>query len=243
MKSSRYVPGALLALVSSLVAAQLGAQAQTSGPYRNRALSIDAPELAKRLREHRDPGPALHVLRQEAGPRPQHELDAIADTVTQIALTLPGDDFAAIMTRRTAVRVLRFAGERRDSVSHPDPRTRDGVEYAGAAGRLLLILETAPNPKTRHDALVALPDVLPQGELLGVLRKVAISQEPMAVTAIALLHRQTGPAGIEVLRELDREGLVTGIGAREYLERFALPRRWSGPDFPSGVDSQPPGRP
>lgn len=184
-----------------------------------------AADIAELLRSHASAGLVAWVLTQAYVTAPRSRLDSIADTLTHIAITFPGDDAKAARTRRAAEHALSLAGSGRIGVDSGGKV----VPYAGAASRLMRIVQNAQDPGIRARALTSMLLLPDTAQRLPTLRKVATSRNGVAVTAVEILNLTSGPEGLEVLRELRRKGLVTEPNARRYLDRAASARGWMAP--------------
>lgn len=205
MRRSIQVIPLLAAVITGVAGAELHAQHPRRDP--------DAAEIAALLRTKGYAGEALEILTQVGGPRPRQTLDAIADTLAEIAISHPGNDIEDVQIRGTAVSTLMHAG-----------MGNGGIPYPGAAERLLRIVETAP--RNGGGALYA-PTLIPnKAQALQFMRRVAISDSKLAYAAVGHLARNMGPEGLAVLRELHRQGLVSEPLARRDLAAVAKYHGW-----------------
>jgi hypothetical protein len=171
----------------------------------------DAVRIAASMRSRGESGAALAILTQTRGPRSKQDLDAVADTLTEIAASLPGDDVTAVRTRNAARQTILLAGI-----------GKSGTPYPGAAARLLQIAERSNS----GGALWGLTQLPNKTESLGYLRKVATSDSKIAYAAVGHLARDTGPEGLAILRDLYRRGLITEPRARDEAATAAHVHGW-----------------
>lgn len=176
-------------------------------PARTRSVG----EIATRSRQG-NTGAAIRALRQQDGPHPRHELDAIADTLAAIAISYPGEDLASARIRDAARSALVLASVGRQG----------GTPYDGVADRLFRIAVQGND----GGALSALTRLRDRAQSRALLRSVAVSQHKLAFAAVDYVARRTGPEGLAVARELYREKLVTEQYAREVLARVASYHQW-----------------
>jgi len=174
----------------------------------------DAAEVAMLLRTVGHGGQTGRVLAQIDGPQPKEKLDAFADSLTEVALSLQGDDFETVKARRSAVGALHLAGI-----------GEGGTPYQGAAERLLRLALGLPS----GGALGALTQLPNRGQALQFMRQVAISQHRLATPAVGHLGRDMGSEGLAMLRQLHRQGLVTQEWAPRELAGIAQYHGWQEP--------------
>ena len=184
-----------------------------------------AADVAELLRTHADAGLVAWVLTQAYAPVPRARLDSIADTLAHIAITFPDENPRAAITRREAEQALSLAGSGRIGVDSGGKV----IPYAGAASRLMRIVENAQDPGIRARAVTSMMLLPDTTQRLPILRKIATSRNGVAITALEILNLKSGPEGLEVLRELHRKGLVAEPRARDYLDRAASARGWMAP--------------
>lgn len=180
-----------------------------------------AADVARSLRTRASPGFARVVLTQALGARERHVMDEIADTLVAIALT-PGTDELIYSVRSEAVSALTEAGVGYTGISDQIY----AVPYAGAVSRLVRLARAAQDMGLRAAALVGLLAQPDRQASLQLVRSFAISQDPLAETAVVLLGNDAGPEGLAVARELHRSGSVTHPYARSALDGIARYHRW-----------------
>ncbi len=113
-----------------------------------------------------------------------------------------------------AINILALAGQ-----------AARGTPYQGAPIRLLQIAESdSPNTPEALHALLRMPN---RSQALLLLRTAAMSLKPRtAWGAVSILGRETGVEGLEVLRQLYLQGLVTQEWARREMDQIAKYHRW-----------------
>lgn len=181
-----------------------------------------AAEIAALLRTHGTYGAAVSTLTQARSPQPRQMMDEIADTLLALAISFPGTDARAASTRGAAQSAIILAGMGSSGLVGADRAT----PYRGAATRLMQMAESAEDVGIRAAALWGLTQLPNPGESLPFLRRIAISQSPVAYRAVTLLARETGPEGQAIARELYRASTVTEPAAKEILDRVATGYQW-----------------
>lgn len=182
----------------------------------------NAIEVSALLRNSGHYGGAVSVLTQARAAEPKQTMDDIADSLVAIAIGFPGRDLRGARTRGAALRALLLAGIGSSGVVGID----HGVPYAGAEERLRRISETAEDTGIRAGALFALTKLPDKAKLLSFLRRVAMSQNPVAHEAVTLLAEETGPDGQSVARQLYLNGAVAQPLAKTMLARAAFAHGW-----------------
>lgn len=172
-----------------------------------------AAEIALLLRTKGMSGGALKILMQEHGPQPKGKLDAIADTLTEIAISYPGDSIRSVNVRYEALQTLAASGRR-----------LRGIPYTGAAERLAQIALSGSS--VRGGALYALTLIVDRGRALQLLRQVATSRNAIAYAAVGHLARDMGAEGLALARQLYLQDSAREPNAREELERMARYYKW-----------------
>lgn len=180
-----------------------------------------AADVARSLRTRASRGFALVVLTQALGSRPRHVMDEIADTLLAIAMT-PGTDPLIYSARSEAVNALTEAGVGYTGISGQTY----AIPYSGAVTRLVRIAQATQDMGLRAAALVGLLAQPDRQMSLQRVRSFAVSQDPLAETAVVLLGNEAGPEGLAIARELHRSGIVTQPYARTALDGIARYHRW-----------------
>jgi len=177
--------------------------------------------VAARLRSDGNNWEALQILKQAWGPHAPSELDAVADTLVAIAVTMASrvhSDPADVRARKlqaasSAVETLRLAGI-----------GPGAARYIGSPPRLLRIAESGA--WTAPAALLALTSQPDTNQTLRFLRQISMQDTYAAPTAVFLLAADMGVEGIDTLRGLYRAGLVVHPLARRQLDAIAAQNRW-----------------
>ena len=172
-----------------------------------------AAEISRLLRTKGISGRALQLLRQEHGSQPRNKLDAIADSLTSIAIYYPGDSVRHMRVRIEALDVLAASG-----------KAGRGIPYQGATSHLLQI--ALSESQLRAGAVFALTQIANQGLALQSLRQVAVSRAGAAYVAIGHLARDMGPQGLAIARQIYLQDSVREPRARQDLEGLARYYGW-----------------
>lgn len=178
-------------------------------------LPRNAAGIASLLRSSGHAGPAVRILTKVEGGHPEEALDAIADSVAAIAISLSGDDPQTVRTRHHATYVLLTAG-----------LGRGGTPFRGAAARLFRIAEEASDIGDRGAALRAISLLPDKREAHQLLARVATSGSSVASTAVHILANDLGADGLAVVRELYRQRRVREPHAARELARVAEYYGW-----------------
>jgi hypothetical protein len=160
---------------------------------------------------------AMRLLSQTGGPRSAVALDALADSLVAVALEPVGaGDVRLQAFRGSAISALGEAGS---------PRAK--VPYRGAGERLFRIAQSADDPGMRGVAIFRIGGLADTPTALRLLRRIAVSDNAVAVSAIHRLSGEVlGQGGLAVLRELFTSGAVTQESARNQLEWLARKYGW-----------------
>jgi len=220
MRSSSFLIVGATSLALSTQACAIHAQSVT-----NQRID-DVRDVARTLRAHGHAGYAVRVLTQTTGAQPREKLDAIADTLVSIAIAFPGADLRGARTRAAALSALLRAGARYPVSESGGKPGHQRVPYSGAAERLQVIAENAPDPGIAATALLSLPEMMNRAQLLPYLRRLAMSQNRVVPSVLIALDQETGAEGVAILHDLFRKRLVTQPQAQELLVRLAAARGW-----------------
>jgi hypothetical protein len=182
-----------------------------AGQSQARRLDTDAAEVARSLRTSGDPGLALQVLTQQYGSVSPSKLNAIADSLVEIAMHFPGDSIKHVLTRQAALITLVDAS-----------RGSRGVAYAGGPERLLRLVQEGRS----GGALWGITQIPNKVQALQMIRGLATSQNPMAHEAVRALANDLGAAGLEALRDLYRGNAITQREARQLASIIAANLKW-----------------
>jgi hypothetical protein len=183
-----------------------------------------AAELAAGLRKQAEQGRIDHrvlfTLVQLYGPHPAEELEALADSLAAVGIDLavrPGPHGYTI--GRLAANALTTAATWRSAA--PDER---GVAFPGAADRAVEVAYRLPGGDVGILNLVR--PVIGDERWVAHLRRFTSDLYPGA--ALAVVHLQAdAPQGLEVLRDLCEDGLVTEPRARWRLREIAKSMGWA----------------
>jgi hypothetical protein len=178
----------------------------------------DAVRIAAAIRSTGNLSAAKLLLRDVDKSRSAASRDIVADSIVSIVLSTDekSPNYGAAGNALTTL-ILAGAGPR---------WAAKGTPYAGAAARLLRIAESSASIARRGTAVFGLAQMADTVTARAMLRSIAISNNPVAGSAIGFLHTSMGPAGIEVLHELYRDSLVTERSARSDLALLARKYSW-----------------
>ena len=154
---------------------------------------------------------ALMVLTQYRGTESRKKLDALADSLTAIAISETRGDVESVETHFRVVEVLARAGE-----------GRVGIAYPGAAERLLRIAQ-ATGSGGALSSLTRMPD---RAQAIQLVRRVAYTETMLGSTAVGHLARDMGPEGLAAARELHEHNFLVGTPARCQLAILASYHGW-----------------
>jgi hypothetical protein len=179
-----------------------------------------------------DESSAAAFLSQEGRARSSRELDAFADSLVAIAISLREGDPVAMYRAASAASMALLASALR---GHLDERTRSLAElgfgppvpYARAYESLVRIVEGSDEPGTKGGGLrllIQLPNV---GRAIQYLAEVAAGPDRVtAYEAVYLLGYQTGQMGLARLRRLYNTDAVVEPVARELINSTAIRLGW-----------------
>lgn len=206
-------------LVLSLLAGISELVAQTRPRQHIRDSDTTLATIATNFRTRGGDFYARDILTQRLGPESRQKMDALADSLTAIAVEYePGD----------GVEKLRIASAAAYHIARAAV-AKKGVPYTGAFERLVRIAEEAPDVGIRGQGLNGIAALPEKERSLAYLRRVATSTEmPQmnAYIAVELLSQEMGADGVALLEELSREGLVRDKWAADLLESIAYIRGW-----------------
>ena len=175
---------------------------------------VVAREIAKARRSGHT-GIATRILWQTDSVYSTATLDALADSLVAIVLETDSSEGARLL-RSSALSALSVSG-----------MSEGKVPYLGAGKRLFKIAQEAPRIGDRGEAIGAITSLANAAEVLALLRRIAVSDNPAAVGAVRnLWDMMPQKGGMEVLRELARSGAVTEPLARRELDRVARNHGW-----------------
>lgn len=188
-------------------------------------LAPRAQEVANRLRAQAERGRmdrnAVLALLQLSRSHPPEELEALADSIMTVGIDLAtqeGPDGYAIGT--IAANALITAATWR-----PDREDGQGIPYPPAADRVVELAYRLPGGDV--GVLNQVRSIIGDEQWVSHLRQFATSDlHPSASIAIINLQRDA-PGGIDILRELYEEDLVTEPRAQWRLQQLANARGWS----------------
>jgi hypothetical protein len=201
------MPTIALAVAALLTADVAGAAAQRPAEE-SRALAD--------VRLSGSPHRAVAILAQTVSAQPAELMLALSDSLVRIAASFREND--SIDSRRAAVAAVTAFGLAGSE--------RAGIPYAAALCRLVSIVEQSPSDGIRAAALSSMTQLVPQEPVIRFLRATAMSPDLLATVAVGLLARETGPAGVAVLRQLHAERAVVNNEARENLSAIARYHGW-----------------
>lgn len=170
------------------------------------------------LRQMGSSGLAVRILAQEDRIRPQHEVDAFADSLVAVAITYrTGGGESERRASLSAAQALLEASFPQRRLPFPRSlellgKIYDANEDAGFRGGVLSLITHFPN----------------RGPAIDFLARVATSPESIATAAIRHLAHDTGPPGRQRLRRLYEDDAVVHDVAREHLEGMAAAFGWQG---------------
>ena len=185
------------------------------------AQSSETPEkIASELRANdRLNGHALKLLTQTGRSYAQARLDLVADTLVAIAISSSAagrvsGDITAEQRAGNAIKILRRAGA-----------GEGGAPYVGASTKLMRVaLSGEPVSTAAALALSSLPN---RAQALVDLRRLASLNTYAAPTAVHVLAEDLAPAGLNLLRELYKNGLVTHPLAKARVDALARHYGWN----------------
>jgi len=212
--SSKSVYAALTIL--AFVANPRGGRAQDTLP-RSMAATV-----SHSLRTIGDDTRGQSFLTQANGSQSREQLDEVADTLTVIAIGLPGNSALTKSARVSAVTSLLLAGTAKTGIAS----RADGVPYEGAAERLRRIVESGRHEGVRSLALLHLNELDRSSRMLEYLRSHDMSEHAIAATAVEILLEKRGSEGRAVARELYRSAAVKQYTALRALQAAAHEGRW-----------------
>ncbi len=163
-------------------------------------------------------GLAMRLLQQSSASYPRATLDAIGDSLVALVLTSNRPSEEQRLLQSSALEALAISGS-----SHAK------VPYAGAGQRLYrLAMESEYH---RGGAIYLITILADSTEALSVLRRIAVSENAIALFAVAELgESMRNKGGLQVLRELSRTGEAKDSTARKEITR--LVRRFSAAKSP-----------
>lgn len=193
--------------------------------YTPGCLAPRAQEVANRLRAQAERGRMEHnavlALLQLSRSHPPEELQALADSIMAVGIDLAtqeGPDGYTIGTM--AANALITAATWR-----PDREGGRGIPYPPAADRVVEMAYRLPGGDVR--VLNRVRSIIGDEQWVSHLRQLATSDlTPGAARAVVELE-EDAPGGIDILRELYEEDLVTEPRARWRLQQLANARGWS----------------
>lgn len=183
-----------------------------------------ARELAAALRAQAEQGRMAHVLHallQLTRPYASAELEVLADSIMEIGIDLAtSQDLNGNAIGTVAANILITAATWRPSL---DAR-RAGLPYPPAVDRVVEMAYRLPGGDV--GILNQVRSIIGDEQWVAHLRQFATSDlTPGAAQAVVELE-EDAPGGIEVLRELHDQDLVTETVARWWLDEMAKCRGW-----------------
>ncbi|MEZ4588274.1 MAG: hypothetical protein R2909_17995 [Gemmatimonadales bacterium] len=156
----------------------------------------------------------MAILRRMIGDATDAELAAIADTLTEIAIGLPGDDSRSVQTRLTAMNTLVLAGA----------SDTEGTPYP-VADRLLRI--ALSRSSVRGGAVSGLTFLADRATAIRMVVRIATSEGNVATAAVSQLAHSLGDEGLSTLRDLYRQGLIVNPLAQQHARALARYHGWT----------------
>jgi hypothetical protein len=175
---------------------------------------------------------AFAFLSQEGRRRSPQELDAIADSLVAIAVSLrEGDPIAKYRSASAARAALVFSADPAILAEQAKRLAKLGfgppVPYARAYESLVRIVEGSDEPGTKGGTLSMLIRIPPMGRAIQYLAELAAGPDRVtAESAVYLLGYQTGQMGLARLRRLYNANAVVEPVARELINSTAIRLGW-----------------
>lgn len=179
-----------------------------------RPVTVTPQEAVNSVRRGRG-GAVEALLRQQRGSLTGDALDALADSLVNVALQHRFADQGA-QAAITAAAALAVAGA----------EAGPGVRYARAFDNLERMYRESSLDRFRAGVLTLFPHMPNRVRALGFLAEVAASNEMPAREAVRVLYSDTGPAGVARLRRMHGAGTVVEPAARVLLSSIAREEGW-----------------
>lgn len=169
------------------------------------------------IREHGSSRPAIAFLKQEKQAHPQGQLDALADSlVAMIVSVRPGDPNSRFRAAVVAGGALVFAAG-----------PGSGTPYPRSFEMLAEVYEHSSEPGIKGGTLWMMTQLPNQGRVVDFMADVATSPGPgTAPTAVYHLANDLGPSGLARLKQLYENDLVVDATARQHLAGVAAHHGW-----------------